>query len=477
MKLNGFWAAAAGILLCIKPAYPEVFPSTSSADTTEQYRIDDYIAAQLELIAEFSDSIRFVHLDEEMTPPSVFEFGSATVEARLAFLQKTVPLSYNVQVQHYIDLYSTDRYKRYLSRMMGLGAYYFPIYERIFNERGVPEELKYLSIVESALNPHAVSRVGATGLWQFMFSTARLYNLTMDSYVDERKDPIAASYAAAAYFQDAYAEFGDWLLAIAAYNCGKGNVQRAIERSGLTDPDFWSISAYLPKETRNYVPAFIAMTYMMGYHEEHGIEAEDPAPLVLNTDSVWVHKAVPFRGVADALGVEEELIRTLNPAYKRGLVNGTAESPRRLILPEVPPSAYGALYAALNHPTDAATAMYVSNPVADGQTIVHRVRKGETLGGIANRYGVTVQDLRVWNNLRKNLIVAGQRLRIETASTKSESHATSRFTGTKGTYTVKKGDTLSGIAKRYRGVTVASIKAANGLKDNTLRPGMVLKIM
>src|SRR5690606_226624 len=286
------------------------------------------------------------------------------------------------------------------------------------------EEIKYLSIVESALNPHAVSRVGATGLWQFMFATARMYDLTIDSYVDERKDPIAASRAAASYLTDAYNEFGDWLLAIASYNCGKGNVLRAIQRSGLANPDYWAISRFLPRETRNYVPAFIAITYMMEYAEEHAIT---PAAITIpnQTEIVWVQKHVPLRGVAKALDVEEEVIKALNPAYKREVVNGTITEPKRLILPEAPPQAYPALYAVLNTPNKM-QAFYApegdTHQEAEAVATTHRVRKGETLGKIANRYHVSVQDLKVWNNLKKNTIVPGQQLRVMTAggqSTKS----------------------------------------------------------
>src|SRR5690606_15743168 len=265
--------------------------------------------------------INFVDLEGELEPSPMLTFVPATVEGRLAYLQNVVPLTYNAQVQSYIDAYSTARYKRHLEQMMGLSQYYFPIYERVFSEAGVPEEIKYLSIVESALNPHAVSRVGATGLWQFMFATARMYDLAIDSYVDERKDPVAASHAAAAYLLDAYNDFGDWLLAIASYNCGKGNVLRAIQRSGLSNPDYWAISPYLPRETRNYVPAFIAITYMLGYHEEHGIMPAE-SNILMETETVSVQKFVPLSGVAKALEVDEELIKSLNPAYKRGIVNG-----------------------------------------------------------------------------------------------------------------------------------------------------------
>lgn len=471
-------AVAVGSMLCAHTALSEIHTPDLAVDTlVTENTVEQAIDIQLELIA---DSISFVDVEDELERPPMFTFVPATVEGRLAYLQKTIPLTYNAQVQAYIDAYSTERYKRHLEQMMGLSRYYFPIYERVFSEAGVPEEIKYLSIVESALNPHAVSRVGATGLWQFMFATARMYDLAMDSYVDERKDPIAASRAAAAYLSDAYNEFGDWLLAIASYNCGKGNVLRAIQRSGLTNPDYWAISRFLPRETRNYVPAFIAITYMMEYHEEHGIAPVAPT-IPLQTEVVWVQKHVPLSGVAKALDIEEDIIKSLNPAYKRGVVNGTFDIPKRLILPEAPPKAYPALYAVLNAPNKM-QAFYAAESGAprndtETATITHRVRKGETLGKIANRYHVSVQDLKVWNRLQKNTIVPGQQLRVMAAGGRqSTESATSPANAAYVTYRVKKGDTLSGIAQRYRKASVSTIKSDNRLRNNRIKPGMTLKI-
>ncbi len=467
-------------MLCAQPALSKTTPidSLNENPIEFEYGLADSIGTRLDLIA---DSIHFVHFEEGIEVPPIFEFEPATLEGRLAYLQKVVPLTYNAEVRSYIDVYSTDRYKRHLSRMMGLGSFYFPIYERIFEETGVPEEIKYLSIVESALNPHAISRVGATGLWQFMFATARMYDLSMDSYIDERKDPVAASYAAAAYLLDAYNEFGDWLLAIASYNCGKGNVMRAIQRSGLSQPDFWAISPYLPRETRKYVPAFIAMTYMLGYHNEHAIMPEAPENFLQQTETVWVQKFVPFSNVAQALDVDEDVIRALNPAYKRGIVNGSIESPKRLTLPEVPAESYAMLYAALNSSKDApAMTVFASNTDgAKAAVASHVVRKGETLGSIAARHRVTVQDLRAWNNIKKHVIVPGQRLRVSASAdntTAASGRSAQQASGSYITYRVKKGDTLSGIAQRHRLASVSTLKSDNGLTSNSIKPGMVLKI-
>lgn len=410
------------------------------------------------------------------------EHTPLTIEGRLAKIEKDVPMSYNEHVQQYIDVYSTDRYRNYLSRMMGLGQYYFSIYDRIFEETGLPAQIKYLSIVESALNPHAVSRVGATGPWQFMFATAKMYGLQMDSYIDERKDPIAASYAASRYLTEAYEQFGDWLLAIASYNCGPGNVSRAIQRSGLENPDFWQIRSLLPKETRNYVPAFIAMTYMMEYHTEYGIHPTE-SDFDFSVEVVNVLQEVSLDAIAAVIDVDKELLKTLNPAYKRDIIPGSAAFPKRLVLPEVEMTFYTDLYAVLNTPASLDNLSYASyspeatdnnKPVSKKTQTTHKVSRGETLGKIANQHGVTVQDLRAWNNIRGNKIIPGQQLTIQSAPPiKSNSSSKSKD---QQYYVVKKGDTLSGIASRYNGVTVSSIRTANGLKNTQIKPGMKLKI-
>src|SRR5215217_1347614 len=224
---------------------------------------------------------------------------------RLDSIQKTVPLTYNQYVQDYIDIY-TGR-KEMMGKMLGLSDYYFPIFAQALKSYNIPDEIKYLPIIESSMNPHAVSRVGATGLWQFMFGTARGYGLNMDNFVDERKDPIQASYAAAAYFRDAYEELGDWLLAIAAYNCGKGNVNRAIAKAGSRD--FWEIRRFLPMETRNYVPAFIAAVYVMNCPSNHQIKSQKSS-FIKNTDIIQVNRFVSLASLAEALNIDLEELST-----------------------------------------------------------------------------------------------------------------------------------------------------------------------
>jgi membrane-bound lytic murein transglycosylase D len=411
--------------------------------------------------------------EEDIEP--VLSYQNNLYKQRLDSITKDVPLNYNQYVQSYLDTYTSPNRKSQIARMLGLAQYYFPIYEKAFRESGIPEEIKYLSIIESALNPHAVSRVGATGLWQFMFSTAKMYGLDMNNYVDERKDPVQASYAAAAFLKDSYNEFGDWLLAIASYNCGKGNVARALARSGATD--FWGIRSLLPAETRGYVPAFIAVSYIMNYHKEHDIHPK-LSDYPSHTDTVIVDRFIALKEVAKALDVSEEALAALNPGYKKRIVNGTAEAPRRLIIPLPENDSFAALYETLTtehiQPQRIIAAANDENrPSRGGSATIHKVKKGESLSTIATRYKVTVQDLKVWNNLKSTQVVAGQSLKVRSNVKSIKPAAQPSYI----TYKVQKGDTLSTIAAKFDGVSIQHIKTANGLKSTAITPGMILKIV
>lgn len=404
---------------------------------------------------------------------------------RLDSIKQTVPLDYNEYVQSYIDIYV--KRKNMYADMLGLSSYYFPIFEKALKSYNIPTEIKYLSIVESSLNPHAVSRVGATGLWQFMFGTAKAYGLNMDNFVDERKDPIQASYAAAAYFKDAYEELGDWLLAIAAYNCGKGNVNRAIDKAGSRD--FWEIRRFLPAETRNYVPAFIAAVYVMKYAKTHQIQAK-ATPFVFKTDTIQVRNFVALSDVANAINHTEETLIALNPSYKKKIVNGTATAPKRVVIPNPEHQYYEQLFDVLNRDVDIDKEIILASTddVRDlrkkaqpkkaekaSGILVHKVLPGQNLTIIANKYGVEVQDLKVWNKLSALSIVPGQKLKIykEGAAPKLAPKAKTAFVS----YKVKQGDTLSSIAEKFEGITVASLKQANGLKTAKIAEGMILRVM
>ncbi len=390
----------------------------------------------LKQIHRFAQFHGKVNADTTILPvinkPAYIGSQGSIFKRRLDSVQKNIQLDYNEYVQSYIELYMHNRDE--MGQVVGLSKYYFPIYEKAFRDAGIPEEIKFLSIVESKLDPNAISRVGATGLWQFMGTTAKIYGLNMDGYVDERRDPIQASYAAAAYLKDAYQQFGDWLLAIASYNCGKSNVEHALEKAG-PGSDFWAIRQYLPNETRGYVPAFIAMNYVMNYYKNHNIVVQG-CNFSLKTDTVMVKKFVSLSNIAQALNVGIGEITILNPAYRRMIVNGTPRAPRRLILPQTAKENYAALYNVLNSagdaiapitfarrvavkPVMAETTVPTSNVYAtDGSKperrmpTYHKVKKGETLASIADRFGVEVHDLKVWNNLETNRAPVGQTIRV-----------------------------------------------------------------
>ncbi|WP_299285379.1 lytic transglycosylase domain-containing protein [uncultured Mucilaginibacter sp.] len=419
-----------------------------------------------------SDTLVPVPVVDELLMTS---YQNMVYKHRLDSIQKKIPLDYNEYVQSYIDIYTAQRRKASMSKIIGLAKYYFPIYEKAFRDANMPEELKFLSVVESALNPNAVSRVGATGPWQFMFATARLYGLKMDNYVDERKDPIQASYATAKYLRDAYNDFGDWLLAIASYNCGKGNVVRAMQRSGGND--FWSIRNYLPAETRGYVPAFIAIAYVMNFYGKHQIIPEE-CNFSIKTDSVLVNKFVSLGNLSKALNIELSEMAILNPSYKKRIVNGTAAKPKRLIIPKTSTSDFGNVYAALNDLDDDVKPTFASNPedATDAVSIkYHRIRRGETLSSIANHYGVEVQDLKVWNHLHRRGIVPGQKLLVKEASGNEVASPEKKSIKSYYTYKVRRGDTLNVIADKYD-ASVESIKSLNTLRSNHLHTGMTLRI-
>lgn len=348
-----------------------------------------------------------------------------TYKKRLDSIQREIPLPYNESVQRYIDVYSSR--KDMMGKMLGLSEYYFPIFENALKAYNIPQELKYLPIIESSMNSHAISRVGATGLWQFMFSTAKGYGLNMDNFVDERKDPIQASYAAAAYFRDAYTQLGDWLLAIAAYNCGTGNVTRAIAKAHSRD--FWAIRPYLPLETRNYVPAFIAALYVMNCPDKHQIKLQKSL-FAIKTDTIQVSRFVSLTELAQAMQMEEDDLCTLNPSYKKRIVNGSPESPKRIIMPKVDLASFANIYEVLNNNTlDTETRVILAAnddrrihhqkrvvTPKKAETVYHKVGPGQNLSIIADQYHVEVQDLKVWNKLKSTSLVPGQKLIVSKRS-------------------------------------------------------------
>src|SRR5690606_18601152 len=313
--------------------------------------------------------------------------------------------NHNGYVKPYINKYASRNYASHLSEMKGLASYYFPIFEKIFREVGIPSDIKYLAVIESSLNPHAVSRVGATGPWQFMYATARGYGLQINSYVDERKDPIEATYAAANYLKKAYETYGDWFVAIASYNCGPGNVNRAIQRSGKTNPTFWDIRPYLPNETKNYVPAFIAMSHILGNAELYPIEA-DYSDLPEEIDVVLIDKKMSLASIAKVMNMQANDLYKLNPSYRKKVINGTKINPSRVIVPKIPKSEYAKVYNFLQGTRMGSAILTAKNTnesdkpdlIAEAKSketgksakqnyyIAYKVKKGDTLDAITKQF-------------------------------------------------------------------------------------------
>lgn len=339
---------------------------------------------------------------------------------RLSRMPVIMEMPYNDVVRKFIDQY-TGRLRNNVAFMLSAGNFYIPIFEEALDAYNLPLELKYLPVIESAFNPSAVSRAGAAGLWQFMLETGKIYGLETNSLVDERLDPIKSTWAAARYLKELYSIYGDWNLVIAAYNCGPGNINKAIRRAG-GESDYWKIYPYLPKETQGYVPAFIAANYVMNYYCNHNIcpmETNIPA----HTDTIQVNRRLHLRQVADVCGVSMEQLKSLNPQYKHDILPGNAK-PYTLRLPLEQVSTFidnqDSIYAyrtdellknrsvvAVNSPSGSK-----SKASGSGKARYHTVKKGETLGRIAQRYHVSVKNLQRWNGLKGTNISAGKRLKI-----------------------------------------------------------------
>lgn len=339
---------------------------------------------------------------------------------RLSRIPSIMEMPYNEIIRKFIDQYAT-RLRKNVSYMLGAANFYMPIFEEALDVYDIPQELKYLPIIESALNPSAVSRAGASGLWQFMIGTGKIYGLESNSLIDERRDPIKSTWAAARYLRDLYAIYQDWNLVIAAYNCGPGNINKAIRRAN-GEKDYWSIYNFLPKETRGYVPAFIAANYIMTYYCEHNIcpmETLIPA----STDTVQVNKDLHFEQISDICGINVEQIRGLNPQYKKDIVPGNTKSctlrlPRNYISTFIDSQDTIYTHRASELFNKRRTVAVKDMPAGSSRTssssgaIYHKIRQGETLSVIARKYGVSVKEIKRWNNLKNDRIAAGKRLKI-----------------------------------------------------------------
>lgn len=445
-------------------------------------------------------------LDCEYDREAAVLFDDSTYIKRLYALPTHMELAYNDIVKRFIEMYA-DRRRGQVSYMLGQGRYYFPMFEEELDKQGLPLELKYLPVIESALNPIARSRVGATGLWQFMPGTGKMYKLEINSLVDERRDPRRSTQAAVKYLKDMYRIYGDWNLVIAAYNCGPGNVNKAIRRSG-GKRDYWEIYPYLPRETRGYVPAFIAATYIMSYHNEHKIcPAETDLPMLV--DTLNISKVVHFEQISDVLNVSIDDLRKLNPQFKDDIIPGEYKE-YALKLPIHDLTAFiqheDTIYAhradeLLTHQRIRNVAS-VGNVGVGGGHATYKVKRGDTLGAIAMRNRVSIAQIRSWNGMKGNNLRIGQVLKVsdyvapkrtetlaKADNSKVEKEKVSELLAEDGvlkrtvtttkrttsTYKVQKGDTWQAVAKKT-GATISEIKKWNGISGNGLIAGKTFKI-
>ena len=492
-------------------ATEELAPEDYTVDVTDSLLSIWYLHKKLQAESSREYDMDSVHFHSNVTDKEYLR--------RLADMNSFITLPFNETVRNYMILYS-EKMPTKMGSMLALSQYYFPIFEEIFDRYGLPKELKYMAIIESALNPVAVSRAGAKGMWQFMYNTARMYGLTINSFVDERLDPVKSADAAARYLMDAYKIFGDWNLAISSYNCGSGNVSKAMRRSGSRE--FWPVYDYLPRETRGYVPAFVGAMYAFTYYREHGLKP-DSLSMPVQVDTFHIRRMLHFRQVSALTGVPVEMLKNLNPQYVHDIIPGTAKEEYILRLPyqytskfiENEDSVYA--YNAKEYFSPATLQNIAVSGSASSQRVSYKVKSGDYLGKIASRYHVTVKQLMEWNHLRNTNLRVGQVLYIygkfngpvassgskasssassaagskDSASGSSSSSAGASKSGSSASgvnppadsapegsyvvYTVKSGDTLYGIAQSYPGVSADDIMKFNGIGSD-IRPGMTLKI-
>jgi membrane-bound lytic murein transglycosylase D len=441
------------------------------------------------------------------------EFSDSVYIERISKINSLIKLPYNSIIRNHIHVYTIKQRKQF-SAVLGLLNYYFPMIEDIFDTYGLPSELKYMSVIESALNPNAFNRhSGATGMWQFMYSTGRMYGLNINSLVDDRRDPVKATHAAAKYIKDLYKIYNDWILVIAAYNCGPGNVNKAIHRSG-NKKDYWEIYYRLPRETRGYIPQYVAAAYAVNYFAEHNIR---PLPLNIpvSTDTIIVNKDIHLNQISEVMGIPIGELRALNPQYRTGLVPGSAK-PLSLTLPinhlgdfidlndtirNYKPDLY---LSRINRTADPSRSTFVPADVKGKTKLIYTVRDGDNLGYISEWYKVGLSDLRYWNNIYRNTIRVGQKLAIFVDPSKSDYYSkvntmtfaekqqmtgktamsnpvmTAMQSGPDGdyvTYTVRYGDTIWDIVKMFDNVSTTDVLTLNNISDpGKIKVGQILKI-
>jgi membrane-bound lytic murein transglycosylase D len=460
---------------------------------------DDPILAAIDsmVASGYFESLGFNDNPEELNTngyavDSIPEFDNLTYIKRFEELNANSPftLVYNRYIKGYINLYAKRRRKT-TAKMLGLAPVYFPIFEENLDKYNMPLELKYLPIIESALNPKAKSRVGAGGLWQFMYRTGKMFDLEVTSYYDERSDVYKSTDAACQYLKSLHKMYDNWNLALAAYNCGPGNVNKAIRRSG-GKRTYWEIRNYLPRETRGYVPAFIAVNYVMAYASEHNIYPKTPDVSCFKVDTVTLSDHLSFAQISEYLDLPIEYIEFLNPAYKQNFIPNTSEA-NTLCLPSHKMGDFltneKTIYSLKTENDRKDSIAFAQNrpvqTVNKGNAIVYKVRSGDVLGTIANRYRCRVSQIKDWNNLHSDRLRIGQKLYLYSKSSKA-SPPKKKVTKVKQQlksdgkymyYTVKPGDNLWDIANKYEGVSVEQLQQLNkAINTKKLKLGTKLKI-
>lgn len=511
----------------IKLSFLDSIKSTFVVDETSDC-IDNQYIKELSNTQDIFDGIVSDIKNLDLDKPVDFDLPTDVFKERLRLLDEKSPfnIEYNSQLENLVKNFLKNR-KRSYERLMGLSQFYFPLFEEAMSRYDVPLEIKYLAIVESALRSNAVSRVGATGLWQFMFETGKQYGLKIDSYVDERKDTYKATDAAARYMQNMYKIFGDWELVLASYNSGAGNVSKAIRRSGGFQ-NFWNIKNKLPRETQGYVPAFLATMYIFEYHKEHGIVPYKPVVKHFETDTIALKRKISFKQLASLLDISEADIEFLNPSYKMKVVPYVSGKTNFICLPKkkiaVLASNEDKVYAFVDYEEtrrekpfmkkvtpkiskdSLGTEKVIQEAIVEANTAkvnlkskYHVVRRGESIGKIAEKYNVSIVDVKKWNRLRSSNVNLGVKLKIlydeknlVAANAKQEAEQKviaeipvkedkdkSEVVANKETvvaeHTVQQGESLFGIAKKYR-LYVADLKKWNNIENGIVKEGDVLKL-
>jgi membrane-bound lytic murein transglycosylase D len=463
------------------------FQANAQAESFEQI-IDptieeNYVVPDNDPIVEMLDSLsvltifRNIEKRRDTTPQnSNFPFGfvpqysDSVYHARIIQMDAYSPIEfvYNPYVKGFINLYASRR-RELTERVMGLAELYFPLFEEQLDKHNLPLELKYLAVIESALNPVARSRVGATGLWQFMYGTGKMYGLQVNSYVDDRSDIYRSTIAACEHFIDLYNIYNDWALVLSAYNAGPGNVNRAIRRAGGVK-DFWKIRPYLPRETQNYFPAFIAVTYVMEHSADHNLYPQPPIYTGLDVDTIIVRQQLSLRVLSDLLEIPLDHLRYLNPAFRLNVIPHNAKNPYVLRIPRDYAGKFIAMEDSIYNFRTPEQIRQDELAAQMEETVVYVVRSGDVLGSIARRHGTTVGEIQRLNNLRGTTIRSGQRLVV-----RAPARPSTQLASNANTHVVKSGETLGVIASRYR-VSVNDLRQWNKLSGNTILTGQNLVV-